>query len=918
MLLIDPEDGFVLHASNGALEFYGYTLEELKKLRIQDINISTNNDVQEDMKKAQEEKCNEFMFRHRKSNGVIVPVRVLSEDIVVDDQHVLFSIIQDLPEHQRYMVEYMKVLQRYKAVFNQVGDMILLLHVDEDYHPLEIIEVNRCLVETLKYSENDLLNMSISEVLHSTAVDQFSQIGNELKQNGETSFYLEAIDRVGKKIPIYVNASVMEYADQVVIVASGKNLSFEFDLQLDLDTQEDYYRTLFSKSPNNIFLINEGHIVCDYNAAVVEYFKLDTHGMLGNSLSSALKPLHIDEHKLLNIIEEAWLNNRSKDIILAKGYFGEPLVLEVIVIPFSLPDHSMKAYVLLNDITEFTEKSNQTEVLSAVFSNNNEGVLVMDADSKIEWVNHSFEKITGFKSFEALGKTPSILRSNHYDESFYKKIWYQVDREGSWSGEVWARRKNGFDQPLQLNVFVVEGKVRREKKYISIMSDLTKIKEQENRITELAYIDTLTGLKNRSYFMNEVTEEIKRSKVENRQFSVIYLDLDNFKVINDSMGHSFGDQVLIQFAECIDEMFTDIGVVGRIGGDEFAILLKEVSPEVLNYYFEELVEQLKRPFYIKDRAIRVLFSAGIAQFPIHGDTADILLKNADIAMYKAKSYSGMSYMYYSVQYSAHMARELYIENLVLSGIEREEFFMEYQPIVCRKTKAIVGLEALVRWHTRDNGIISPVELIPICEKNGTIKELGQWILERSIKDLIIMNAALKKSLFISINVSTVQLFDDALVKVLKHIIGMNIIEPGLIELEITETAYMQDFNRMKKVLKQLKELGVKIVIDDFGTGYSSFHQLINLEVDKLKIDQSFIRQIETSEKHLCLVDGILTMAENLNLDVVCEGIEFQQQLSRMSKSSWLYGQGYIFSKPIKMETFIEQFDDLTNDFSKLL
>jgi diguanylate cyclase (GGDEF)-like protein/PAS domain S-box-containing protein len=658
--------------------------------------------------------------------------------------------------------------------------------------------------------------------------------------------------------------------------------------------------------------------ICDFNASAEVAYSLKRKEVVGNNVVEILESVYLSMDGFCEFLETGWYIGSNRQIIFGKSNEDRTCALEVMIIPFKLPDGSIRGYLLINDISKAIEKSYKTDLLSAVFSKNNEGVIVTDSLKKIEWVNKSFEAITGFDMDEAVGSGPGILRSKRHDGDFYDQIWRTVEEKGAWTGELWTRRKNGEEHPIQLNVFQMENTLYNQKKYIGIINDLTKVKEQEKKIIELIYTDPLTGLKNRSYFIDAMNNTINDASNEQAEFSIIYMDLDNFKMINDTMGHSFGDDVLVRFAESLDAVFNGVGIIGRIGGDEFAILIKKTKKAFLNYYIEALIENLNTPFYIEGKAIRVLFSAGIAAFPIHGETAELLLKNADIAMYKAKAYSGMSYMYYTPHYSANMARELYIENLVISGIERDEFYMVYQPIVSRESGKMVGMEALVRWDTTDNGIINPGEFIPICEKNGTIKQLGKWILERSIKDLVLINSELRENLFVSINVSTVQLFDDDLFHVLKRMIKGLSIKPELIELEITETAYMQDFNKMKDVLDKLKTLGVKVVIDDFGTGYSSFNQLISLEVDKLKIDRSFINKIVSSDKYLSLVSGILSMACDLGVDVVCEGIEENEQLDRMNEISWTYGQGNVFSKPILMEELVERHKEYSKYLTILL
>ena len=918
MLLIDPSSGVIIDANKGALDFYGYTKDDILKVNIHDINVLPHDEVQLEMERAKKERRNYFMFRHRKSNGAIVSVEVHSEPIKINDKEVLFSIIQDMTKHQKLMSNYVDVLQRYQTIFNHVGDMIILIKTDDAYHPQEIIEVNNRVLEVLKYSEEEILNQPIYKMVNAGTVEKFSRIGSELKQTGQSSFYSDVIDKYERKIPLYITTTLMHYSGESVIVAVARDLSVEFELQTDLDIQVNYYRSLFSKSPSGIFLIDENSRICDFNTSVVENFPFNSGQLMGRTIVEAIEQLNIEPEKINAVIEKGWKSKGTKEMIVGKKANQEASYVEVIMMPFELPDKSKKSYILLNDITNSIEGSQKINMLSAVFSNNNEGVLIMDADHRIEWVNHSFEKITGYSYHEAIGQKTNIMRSNKHNLKFYESIWEHVHQEGSWIGEIWNRKKTGEVYPVQLNLFATEDEVNHQQKFIGILSDIGMLKAQEQKILELIYLDSLTRLKNRSYFVNELKETIELTAANGETFSLIYMDLDNFKMINDTMGHSFGDEVLIRFSKYLSKIFDPIGVVGRIGGDEFTILIKDVSHEMIETYLKHFTDLLKEPLLINDKAIRLVYSAGIAQYPSNGKSAEALLKNADIAMYKAKEISGNSLKYYEDQYSWHMARELYIENLVFTGMENEEFYLEYQPIVSRQTKSIVGLEALVRWNTKENGVIPPLEFIPICEKNGTIKELGQWILTRSIKDILEINAKLKSELFISINVSPVQLLDKHFVKILSELLTDEGINPELVELEITETSYIENLEAMRKILSCIKSLGVRISIDDFGTGYSSFNQLVNLEVDKLKIDQSFLKEISVSYKYRNLVSSMLSMANNISLESVCEGIEFGDQLESMLEMQWTLGQGYLFSKPKSKAFLLDEFFVTNAALEKLL
>lgn len=651
MLLIRPEDGLILDANKGAIDFYGYSLEEIKGMSIQDINILPQDEIEDEMRRAKEEQRNYFLFRHRKANGTIASVEVHSEPIEIEGEKVLFSIIQDITQHNKLMANYVDVLQRYQTVFNHVGDMIFLIKVDADYHPLGFIEVNKRALEVLKYSEEEMLDSSVHNLINLGVSEQFSQVESELKQSGTSSFYMDTISKYGETVPLYINTTLMEYSGETVIVAVARDLSVEFELQMDRDIQLNYYHSLFSKSPNNIFLIDSDNKIMDYNPSVVRNFHLDQEILVGRSIVESLEGIYLNKGKVETVLNKGWQENGIKDVVSGLTDDGTAFYMEIIMMPFDLPEGSKRSYVMLNNITHTLEETHKLDLLSEIFAKNNEGIIVTNSDKKIEWVNKSFEEITGFTYDDVIEQSPSMLKSNNHDLVFYEELWTQVKEHGAWTGEVWNRKKTGELYPVQLNIFTVEDQVHKQLQYIGILSDLAKIKEQEEKIFELIYVDSLTQLRNRTYFMDTLKNKIEEDMDVSKVFSIIYIDIDNFKVINDRLGHSVGDEVLSYFAKALRNIFGETCLVGRIGGDEFTVLVDRVDQGYIDDLLSQLDTYLSVPFKVRDGEIELKFSAGIAQYPHQGKSSKKLLINADLAMYKAKEVLGNRFEYYDSGYS---------------------------------------------------------------------------------------------------------------------------------------------------------------------------------------------------------------------------------------------------------------------------
>jgi len=552
------------------------------------------------------------------------------------------------------------------------------------------------------------------------------------------------------------------------------------------------------------------------------------------------------------------------------------------------------------------ESEEKLRLADKVFQNSAQAILVTDAAANIISVNPAFTDITGYSAEEALGENPRRFASGRHDAAFYAAMWAALKRDGRWSGEVWDRRKNGEVYPKWLTINAVQDAAGGETThYVGIFSDITEQKENAERIEHLAYHDPLTGLPNRYALNAHLTQSLADARRNGAQIAVMFLDLDRFKNINDSLGHDVGDQLLMEVARRVRGVLRESDTVARLGGDEFVVVLTGVAgPEDAARVAEKIVGEVGAPLMLAGHSLHTSPSIGISIYPHDGTSADMLMKNADAAMYQAKQGGRNGFRFFTADLDEAASERLLLETQLHGALDRREFFLVFQPQVEILSSRVAGVEALLRWRHPDRGVIEPARFIPIVEEIGLIVPLGAWVLEEACRQAVRWGVGLA-SPRVAVNLSVRQLEDRHLVE---HV-AQTLQETGLpaerLELEITESGVMRHPERAIEVLRSLAALGVRLAIDDFGTGYSSLSYLKRLPNSRLKIDRSFVRDIETDPNDAAIIGGIIALAHSLGLAVTAEGIETPAQLAMLRKFGCDEGQGYLFSRPLDAETLRE-------------
>ncbi|WP_162224953.1 EAL domain-containing protein [Neptunomonas antarctica] len=545
------------------------------------------------------------------------------------------------------------------------------------------------------------------------------------------------------------------------------------------------------------------------------------------------------------------------------------------------------------------------KIASRVFDTAHEAIMVTDPSTKIVAVNHAFTVITGYQLAEVLGKTPRMLSSGRHSSEFYHDIWSSLATSDQWCGEIWNRKKSGKSFPEQLSISVSKDAAGKIVNYIATFSDVTDKKHAEEQLRYLAEYDDLTGLPNRHLLIDRVNQTIARAKRnELRCFSLMFIDLDRFKNINDSLGHGIGDMVLQEVAQRLEGAVREIDTVSRIGGDEFVILIsgkRDDSSISAANLAQRLLKLVSEP--IQDDALDLIVtpSIGIASYPADGQDFATLLKNADAALYFAKSQGRNNYKFYNRKMNEKAAARLIMENALRQAIEKGEFELYYQPQYCLVNKTISGCEVLLRWF-HDDKFIPPDVFIPLAEETGLIPSIGQWVLEQGCHQGAQWISKGINIPTVAINVSAFQ-FQHEFYRMVDNALRKTGFPANRLELEVTESALMADAVRTQRLLTAFKKSGIKISLDDFGTGYSSLAYLKKFSLDKLKIDRAFIDGLPDDKDDMAITASILDVAKHLGLETIAEGVETQEQLDFLEAYGCDNVQGYYFSKPIPASEF---------------
>lgn len=550
------------------------------------------------------------------------------------------------------------------------------------------------------------------------------------------------------------------------------------------------------------------------------------------------------------------------------------------------------------------ETTLRLDIYGQAFAQNSEGVMVTDAEGNLTLINEAFTTITGYTAADVLGNNPRLLKSSCHDASFYTKMWNDILDTGSWQGEIWNKNKSGKEYPEWLTITALYDSTPNEAHhYIGVFSDITQHKEDEKQIRHLAHYDALTDLPNRTLLDDRITQSISFSLRHKHSFAVMFLDLDHFKNVNDSLGHNTGDLMLIEVANRLLTIVREEDTVSRLGGDEYVLLLQETNSTGAAAVAQKINQSISAPLILEGSELTISPSIGIAIYPTDGHTPSKLLQAADSAMYQAKDSGRNRFQFFTKELFESANRRLEVGNALRGAINRDELELYYQPQFNINSGALIGCEALLRWKHPQLGQVSPEEFIPIAEDNGQILSIDQWVLFQATKQIAAWQKQGILDFTIAVNISANQFHHQDLLAMVREAIDEHSISAENLELELTEGLMMDDVEGAIVIIDKLHEEGIKLSIDDFGTGYSSLSYLKRFQVDKLKIDQSFVRDITTDPDDASIVDTIVALADKMGLKTIAEGVETKGQQDFLIQIGCNEVQGYLHSKPLPVAEF---------------
>lgn len=853
-------------------------------------------------------------YRVITADGRCLWVRDIVSLIEHGHEPVLRGLMIDISEAKRTEEALQRSEQKFASVFQQCPDILVIARLSDG-----------CLLEVNKAFE-DQIGLSAADVLGKTATDLniwgVDQAGPDLLHRVQTTSIrnLEMAFRRsnGQAFTGLVSAEPFQLDTVEAIVVVVRDISQLKETQQQLQTSEEKFAKAFHASPDGLLLSRQRDgLLIEVN----EGFSRITGFTAATSIDQTALELGIwvDLNERKHLLELMRRDGFVRDFIChIRRADGLIRLCELSSRPLPIGDEDCML-TIARDITERQLMQEKLQQAATVFESTAEGVLITDTRQNISAVNRAFSEITGYSEAEALGETPRLLASGLHDSAFYAAMWHQLTAYGHWQGEISNRRKNGELYPSWLTISAVRNG-DQVTHFVAVFADISSLKLAQARLDYQAHHDPLTGLPNRTLFENRLQAALNGQQETGKQGAVLFLDLDRFKHINDSLGHPVGDLLLKDIALRLKEQLRDIDTVARLGGDEFIILLPGLQhPSDAEHLANKLLACFTPPFQAGEHEFFISASIGTSLYPQDGTDVATLVKNADAAMYRSKAKGRNRVESYTRDLTAQAKERVALEQELRRAIERNECSLYYQPKLCLKTHALIGAEALIRWHHPTFGDVPPEHFIPLAEENGMILQIGDWVLEQACRQLHAWQGTFDDFGPLSVNLAGAQLRHPKLLPRIEQLLRDYRLEPGCLQLEITENFIMSQAEEALDVLHELKRLGVQLAIDDFGTGYSSLSYLKRLPLDFLKIDQSFVRGLPDDTHDAAIVRAIIALGHSMQFTIIAEGVENPAQQAFLADEGCEQMQGYIVSLPLPPALFaatflrmkVEDFSDST-------
>ncbi len=818
------------------------------------------------------------------------------------------AFFDDITEHKKAEEALRDSESFYKALFRDNSDAIFLHSVLPSGEPDRFLKVNEAACRRLGYSETELLNLSPKDIDAAGMDEQRNVSVSALLAEGRAVFEMEHMTRDGRNIAVEISARLIDIQGRAMVLSVARDVTERRRAAESLQTARQMLQHVIDTVPNFVFWKDRDSRYLGCNAAFARLAGLSRPDeIIGKDDRELVWRKFADLYRRddanvissgtpkLNIVEPMELED------------GSTLWLETSKVPLcDVQGRTVGVLGVFQDISERVRSEEKLRQAAKVFESTMEGVLITGPDGAIVAVNAAFTAITGYSKAEVLGRNPRMHQSGRHGNSFYQSMWASILQTGSWRGEIWNRRKTGEIYPEWLTINTVQDDAGKILNYVGVFTDISRLKRSEADLDYLAHHDPLTELPNRLLLNARLDYAIQRAHRAGSSLALLFLDLDRFKTVNDSLGHPAGDKLLKTVAALLSACVRNEDTVARLGGDEFVIVLDGIrrtgdAGEVA----KKILAALNKHFDLEGQTVFITASIGISLYPADGRDGTTLLQNADAAMYQSKEEGRSTFRFYSAELTRTAHERLTLETELRRAIETQEFTLHFQSQVDVASGAIVGVEALVRWLHPRCGCIPPANFISLAEETGLILPLGKWVLNAACEQHQRWMASGLPPITLAVNLSPRQFRHLDLVEDVRTVLDATGLPPGLLELEITESAIMERGETTVATLRALKDLGVKVAIDDFGTGYSSLSYLRRFPIDTLKIDRTFMHDIPLEASAGEIAATIIAMARNLHLKVLAEGVETQEQLAFLQHHGCDTYQGFLNGLPLTAEAFAD-------------
>jgi len=676
----------------------------------------------------------------------------------------------------------------------------------------------------------------------------------------------------------------------------------------ELSQQLHFLQQLIEAIPGPIFYKDAQFRYLGCNSAFADFLGIAGKDLIGKSPYD-IAPAELAEQYVA--ADQALFSQPGSQIYEGPVRYADGSLREVVFhkATFTRPDGTLSGLVgFMLDITERKRMEERLQQAATVFDSSAEGVTITAIDGSIVAVNRAFTEITGYSEAEVIGRNPSLLQSDRQDENFYREMWCTLLANGRWQGEIWNKSKDGRIFPEWLTISTVKDSAGTATHYVGVFSDITAIKTAHEQLNHLAHHDPLTGLPNRLLLEDRLAIALEHARRNKTGLAVLFVDLDRFKNINDSLGHQVGDDVLREVAARFSTLKRASDTVARLGGDEFLIVIEDVeTPGAASQMADKILDSLRATPVTLEQEFFIGASIGISLFPRDGNDSATLIKHADVAMYRAKERGRNTYEFFTEELTRFSLERFQMETGLRRAIERDELRVYLQPQFSLHTGKLVGAEALVRWRHPEHGLVLPGKFIPLAEESGLIVPIGEWVQLTACRYWAQWTENGLDPGVLSINVSGIEFRRGRIQETVRKALDVTRLPPALLELEITESAVMSQAENSTHILHELRAMGVSLAIDDFGTGYSSLAYLKRLPLNKLKVDQSFVRGLPADAEDCAIARAVIALGHSLQLKVIAEGVETEAQREFLTREGCDEMQGYLRGKPMPADEFARTF-----------